>query len=475
MDKRKKAAGQQRSSRSGKRQSTDSHTAGSKKPAKKPETCHPPIIEPKDSTPKLIACFNYKGGVGKTSIAINIGYALRLMGYRTCYVDCDSQCNLTTFFNTQQKPSVEEEPEASDDGSEDSLDPPALDDFKYDDDDATSNRLGPRRATRPKLSANSLQDNIRSFPEGMCQQGSFDRDGREFPATIRKVLLDVFRGNPGSTTVLDFAAKHDEKGEPEYPNYPDGLFLLPGDKDMHAMLEVKMQQATSNVHQPGQEDAFMVLGGFRKALHDIARAHKVKFMVCDFGPSAGVMNETMVASCDYIVPSFQPDFFSASSVYGLLHTVLPSIIARQRTIKSQEDKYLPKVAPYVGYGFNPAPPRLLPFLMTNYATQSSSVSLYDCSFFDLANRVIQNQNVPRDVQELFEKDGAGQMAVPFLRYVPTAFKSAQTLGYPAVGLSQKIFEDRKRELPWGIRTELEIVRSAFAGLARLISNVSNAA
>lgn len=45
-----------------------------------------------------ICLANNKGGVGKSTSALNIGLALHTLGYRVLLVDCDAQCNLTMAF-----------------------------------------------------------------------------------------------------------------------------------------------------------------------------------------------------------------------------------------------------------------------------------------------------------------------------------------------------------------------------------------
>ncbi len=47
---------------------------------------------------KKLTLFNHKGGVGKTTLSINIAEALADAGHRILLVDADPQCNLTSFY-----------------------------------------------------------------------------------------------------------------------------------------------------------------------------------------------------------------------------------------------------------------------------------------------------------------------------------------------------------------------------------------
>jgi cellulose biosynthesis protein BcsQ len=47
---------------------------------------------------QTVALFNHKGGVGKTTLAVNIADTLIDLGHKVLLVDADPQCNLTSFY-----------------------------------------------------------------------------------------------------------------------------------------------------------------------------------------------------------------------------------------------------------------------------------------------------------------------------------------------------------------------------------------
>lgn len=52
---------------------------------------------------KTLSLFNHKGGVGKTTLAVNVADAFVDLGLRVMLIDADPQCNLTSFYLSEEQ------------------------------------------------------------------------------------------------------------------------------------------------------------------------------------------------------------------------------------------------------------------------------------------------------------------------------------------------------------------------------------
>jgi chromosome partitioning protein len=57
-----------------------------------------PWRDPATDAPLVVACQNFKGGVGKSTTCVNLAHYLALKGYRILVVDTDSQATTTSLF-----------------------------------------------------------------------------------------------------------------------------------------------------------------------------------------------------------------------------------------------------------------------------------------------------------------------------------------------------------------------------------------
>jgi chromosome partitioning protein len=57
-----------------------------------------PTRDPATDAPLIIACQNFKGGVGKSTTCVNFAHYLALKGYRVLVIDTDSQATTTSMF-----------------------------------------------------------------------------------------------------------------------------------------------------------------------------------------------------------------------------------------------------------------------------------------------------------------------------------------------------------------------------------------
>lgn len=203
---------------------------------------------------KIISLFNNKGGVGKSTLAFHLGFALNNMGYKTLLVDLDPQCNLTIC-------GIDEETLHGIWKEEDLF----IDDFQ------------------------SSQERIPDFSKIISS-----------PRSIHFLL------KPAEDGISDF------EGLPPLIRLDKNLDLLPGRLSIHKY-ENKIAERWSGAYQ-GDNLAIRTITNIRNICQQYTEQNKYDFVIVDTSPSLGILNKTIISTVDgFFVPA-QPDMFS---LYGI--------------------------------------------------------------------------------------------------------------------------------------------------------------
>jgi cellulose biosynthesis protein BcsQ len=254
-----------------------------------------------------------------------------------------------------------------------------------------------------------------------------------------------------------FGNRVDRFGPPErvfaVSNALPGLYLIPGDPQI-ATFESKI------AFRRAQPDvAVAQLGAFRKLLLDTAEALDIDVVLVDFGPSASALMKIMLLSCDFVLPPVFTDYFSLSSMDGLLTRVLPDMIQEHRAIlqdqdfvKSTNDDVRQQLR--MGFGFSRNLPRLLPFTVTNFNTSHKSVTANASVFIASMHQLIKSDaalenkvpRVPEAVRQLYTRE-KHLMVVAVCKKLGQLQDIAHKSGYPPVAHTQELLAD------WGQSTK----------------------
>lgn len=391
--------------------------------------------------------YNYKGGAAKTTTVIHCGSTLACMGYKVLMLDCDGQCNLSSFFLPDVRPPAdEEENEEEDDGDD----------------------IPVPETPRPLCSQNEPRPIIQMDCLRTCEHINLDfmRADPRTPNVLTmlepfctQVLPPTNFDNIHPIQVADCAEHFScEKWNSENPtvNEKSKLFLIPGSR--HIMRLERFWAKNLTTDNPD----WALIGSFRHALRELQQRHNFDFILVDASPSSSLLNQTIAMNCDYIVPCCFPDFFSLSSVQGLLLNVLPSWLNQANVWRRGFKEYVKtlggnKEQKELALKFRlPMFPRLLPFLVTNYQRRKpkgESVSKVDkqpSKYIRAMITIVDDVKVHPDdptgpfqvtdeVKQLYIRNGGlhEEMVIPLIQTANTAMQVAHQAGLSLTGFSQK--------------------------------------
>lgn len=207
---------------------------------------------------KVIAMTNNKGGVGKSSSAVNLGYALTQLKKTVLLLDLDSQGSLTTYYG---------------------LDPEDLEYTMYD--VIVGNCL-------PNEAIVQLQDDISIIPSS----------------------VDL------SVAELELISKQNENMELEFKACLENIVnakLSPRDALSRLNSGSSLVPETST---PIPEDIQFIL---KNRLKDIAGEYD--FIIIDCGPSFGLLNFNALIASDYVIAPCLPEFLALKGLELMMGTI----------------------------------------------------------------------------------------------------------------------------------------------------------
>ena len=205
---------------------------------------------------KSIAVFNNKGGVGKTTLAYHLAYALAELGKRTLLLDLDPQSNLTLFGETVESLDAMW-------GAEE----PFVDDFEQ---------------AKTRLSSLEIEQHL------------------QVPHSIHFLLKPTEDG----------ASEFDRQPPPKW--LTENLALIPGRLSLH-MFEDRLSSRWSDAYR-GDPLAVRTASRIRAICDQYSSDHGIEYVIADTSPSLGILNKVAISTMTGFLIPCAPDIFS---MYGI--------------------------------------------------------------------------------------------------------------------------------------------------------------
>ncbi|MEH1873218.1 ParA family protein [Nostoc sp.] len=205
---------------------------------------------------KIIAFFNTKGGVGKTTLVYHLAWMYQDLGLRVVAADLDPQANLTATFLDEER-----------------LELFSLNEGKID----------------------TIFDSVKPL---LTDMGDIDNPHLEY-IPENQLSEDV--------TSLSLST---EVGR---------LALLPGDLMLSSFEDELSTQWSNCLGGGGQERALQVTSAFWRILQKTAVAHQANVILMDLSPSLGAINRAALIAADYLVIPLALDYSSLVGLRSLAY------------------------------------------------------------------------------------------------------------------------------------------------------------
>jgi cellulose biosynthesis protein BcsQ len=208
----------------------------------------------------VIAFFNNKGGVGKTSLVYHLSWMFSDMGMRTLAADLDPQANLSSAFLTE---------------------------------DELEHLFDPDRANQPATIYQALRPLIEGYGDV------------ELPELYHPPLVHP----PQAELPIK------ELESPELYHAGESLWLIPGDL-LLSTFEDQLSETWPKCSS-GDIRAFRVTSAFWRVMQMGAAKVDADLILVDVGPNLGAINRAALIASDHVVIPLAPDLFSLQGLRNL--------------------------------------------------------------------------------------------------------------------------------------------------------------
>lgn len=244
---------------------------------------------------KIIALFNNKGGVGKTTLCYHLGCALGELEKKVLLVDLDPQCNLT--ISALKAIDLEHIWEQEDD---------YIEDFE------SSCNSNPSVLSDIIQQPRSIHFLLKPAEDGVS-------DISELPAP-----LEIYGAN---------------------------VHLFPGRLSLHKF-ENKIAERWNGIYQ-GDNLSIRTVTNIRTICQKYASRNGYDYVIIDTSPSLGILNKTIISTSDgFFIPAF-PDMFSLYGIRNIgnsLNQWQNDFDTIYRLISKDKRKHFPsKFVQFIGY------------------------------------------------------------------------------------------------------------------------------
>lgn len=209
----------------------------------------------KENHVPVIAFFNNKGGVGKTTLTYHLAWMYTELGLHVLVGDLDPQANLSSAFLSEER--------------------------------------------------------LEQIWE-QAKNGSPSRDKPE--ATVLSAIQPITRG-VGDIAPPHIEYPLVQKGKSDTPFVQRELGLLVGDLSL-SLFEDQLAESWPRC-LGGDERSFRVISAFWRVLQRAAADHKASIILVDLGPNLGSINRAALIASDYVVIPLSPDLFSLQGLSNL--------------------------------------------------------------------------------------------------------------------------------------------------------------